>query len=98
MTECQAQVRGLYLVQAQVLQRSADPADQALGAKVEAFVRSMPQPDSQRLALARELRAANRSTGRSRSEDGALTIVYRSACQNRHRTCEESRAGSEGHE
>jgi type IV secretory pathway VirD2 relaxase len=59
MTERQAQVRGLYLAQAQVLQRSVDPADQTLGAKVEEFVRSMPQPDSQRLALARELRAAN---------------------------------------
>ena len=59
MTERQAQVRGLYLAQAQVLQRSSDPADQALGAKVEAFVKGMPQPDSQQLALARELRAAN---------------------------------------
>jgi hypothetical protein len=55
----QAQVRRLYLAQAQVLRRSADPADQALGAKVESFVKSMPQPDSQRLALARELRATN---------------------------------------
>ena len=34
---------------------------ETLGAKVEAFVRSMPRPDSQRLALARELREANRS-------------------------------------
>lgn len=57
MIDRQAQVRGLYLAQAQVLQRSTDPADQALGAKVEAFVRAMPAPDSQRLALARELRA-----------------------------------------
>lgn len=55
----QASVRGLYLAQVKVLGRSADPADQALGAKVEAFVRSMPAPDSQRLALARELRAAS---------------------------------------
>jgi hypothetical protein len=57
----QSQVRGFYMAQARVLRRSADPADQALGARVEAFVRSMPQPDSQRLALARELRAANAS-------------------------------------
>jgi len=55
----QQAVRDLYLTQARLLGRSADPADRALGAKVEAFVRSMPQPDTQRLALARELRAAN---------------------------------------
>ena len=35
--------------------------------KVEAFVRAMPQPDSQRMALARELRAANRMS-KSRNE------------------------------
>lgn len=55
----QQAVRDLYLTQARMLGRSGDPADRALGAKVEAFVRSMPQPDTQRLALARELRAAN---------------------------------------
>ena len=70
LTERQAQVRGLYLAQAQVLQRSADPADQALGAKVEAFVKSMPQPDSQRLALARELRAATNALVRDARGDG----------------------------
>jgi hypothetical protein len=59
MLERQVKVRGLYLAQAQLLQRSSDPTDRALGSKVEAFVRSMPQPDSQRLALAREMRAAN---------------------------------------
>lgn len=56
----QAQVRALYLAQAQLLRQSRDGADRALGEKVEAFVRSMPAPDSQRLALARELRAAAR--------------------------------------
>jgi hypothetical protein len=55
----QQAIRELYLTQARLLGRSGDPADRALGAKVEAFVRSMPQPDTQRLALARELRAAN---------------------------------------
>jgi hypothetical protein len=59
MVERQGRVRGLYLAQARVLGKSADSADRALGAKVEAFVKSMPQPDSQRLALARELREAN---------------------------------------
>jgi hypothetical protein len=61
----QQSVRSLYLTQARLLARSNDPADRALGAKVEAFVRSMPQPDSQRLALARELRAANARLGRT---------------------------------
>jgi type IV secretory pathway VirD2 relaxase len=55
----QQAVRDLYLTQARLLGRSTDPADRALGAKVEAFVRSMPQPDTRRLAMARELRAAN---------------------------------------
>jgi len=66
----QQAVRSLYLTQAQLLGRSSDPADRALGAKVEAFVRSMPQPDTQRLALARELRAANKALGRERSDTG----------------------------
>jgi type IV secretory pathway VirD2 relaxase len=60
----QAKVRAVYLAQAQLLRRSPEPADQALGSKVETFVRSMPPPDSQRLALARELRAANRHVDR----------------------------------
>lgn len=66
----QARVRGLYLAQAQLLQCSTDAADQKLGAKAETFVRSMPQPDSQRLALARELRAANNALGREIGRDG----------------------------
>ena len=70
MLERQAQVRGLYLAQAQLLRRSPDPADRALASKVEAFVRSMPRPDSQRLELARELRAANNRLDRNRSADG----------------------------
>lgn len=59
LLERQARVRSLYLAQAQFLSRSPDTTDRALGAKVETFVRSMPQPDSRRLALARELRATN---------------------------------------
>ncbi|WP_312162748.1 relaxase/mobilization nuclease domain-containing protein [Phenylobacterium sp.] len=70
LLERQARVRGLYLAQAQFLGRSPDTTDQALGARVEAFVRSMPQPDSRRLALARELRAANAVLGRERPDDG----------------------------
>lgn len=63
-------VRGLYLAQAQILTRSSDPADRTLGAKIQAFVRGMPQPDTQRLALARELRAANARLGRNAPEAG----------------------------
>ena len=70
MLERQAKVRGLYLAQARLLQRSPNPADRALGSKVEAFVRAMPQPDSQRLALARQLRAANRGLTREQPGDG----------------------------
>lgn len=55
----QRQIRGLYQVQAQLLQLSADGEDRALGAAILKFVRGMPAPDTQRLALARALRAAN---------------------------------------
>jgi type IV secretory pathway VirD2 relaxase len=66
----QARVRRLYLAQARLLTGSADAEGRALGAKVEAFVRSMPQPDTRRLALARDLRKANakaREADRDRS-------------------------------
>lgn len=66
----QQAIRELYLTQARLLGRSGDPADRALGAKVEAFVRSMPQPDTQRLALARELRAANEAMRNRHLGDG----------------------------
>jgi hypothetical protein len=69
--ERQARIRGLYLAQAQLLRRSTDADDQALGAKVVAFVRSMPQPDSQRLALARELREANAARIRGQGQDAS---------------------------
>ena len=68
MLQRQQTVRGLYLAQAGLLRGSPDPTDRALGAKVEAFVRTMPAPDTQRLALARELRAANRKLGRIRDD------------------------------
>jgi len=66
----QRQVRGLYLAQAGLLRRSVDPLDRELGAQVEAFVRGMPTPDTQRLALARELRAANRGLQRDAGDGG----------------------------
>lgn len=66
MIDRQTRVRSFYLAQAQLLSRSPDPANRELGAKVEAFVGSMPRPDSQRLALARELRAANGGIQRPR--------------------------------
>lgn len=66
----QQAVRSLYLTQAQLLGRSSDPADRTLGTKVEAFVCGMPQPDTQRLALARDLRAANARLGRNGPEPG----------------------------
>ena len=62
----QGRVRALYLAQARLLQASPDAEDRRLGDAVEAFVRGMPAPDSQRLALARELRAASRAADRPR--------------------------------
>lgn len=66
----QTRVRGLYLAQAQLLSRSQNPADRRLGEKVAAFVRAMPAPDSQRLALARELRAARKGLQRDPPGEG----------------------------
>jgi hypothetical protein len=70
MLRRQAQVRALYLAQAGLLKASADAADRALGLAVESFVRDMPAPDTQRLALARELREANRAFAPERSDEG----------------------------
>lgn len=61
--ERQRRTRGLYLAQARILAASGDPRDRDLGRAVEAFVKGMPAPDSQRLAMARELRQANRERG-----------------------------------
>jgi len=66
----QTRVRGLLMAQARLLQGSRDEADRALGVKVEHFVRDLPAPDTQRLALARELRAANARLGRDRGDAG----------------------------
>ncbi|MGA0608318.1 relaxase/mobilization nuclease domain-containing protein [Phenylobacterium sp. VNQ135] len=63
----QAEIRRAYLAQADLLAQSAHTEDRALAARVVAFVRSMPQPDSQRLALARELRAGGRGAEPRRS-------------------------------
>jgi type IV secretory pathway VirD2 relaxase len=59
----QGAIRALYLAQARVLQMSGEGRDRELGRKVEAFVQEMPHPDSQRLALARELRRARTLVG-----------------------------------
>jgi hypothetical protein len=65
----QRRVRATWLAQARLLQSSADAADRSLGARVEEFVRGMPQPDSQRLALARELRTAHKGLDRHVSDE-----------------------------
>lgn len=72
----QAQIRRIYLAQAKLLQSSLDPADRKLGAEVEAFVRSLQPPDTERLALARALRDANeharpKDRGRGGTKDRA---------------------------
>jgi len=59
IAERQATVRRLYLAQAKLLQTSDRADDRELGRSVEAFVRSMTPPDTERLALARGLREAN---------------------------------------
>lgn len=65
----QQAVRNLYLAQAKLLGRSSLPTDRELAAKIETFVRGMPAPDTQRLALARELRATNEAM-RNRDRGG----------------------------
>lgn len=55
----QRRIRSLYVAEARLLLGSPDAHDRALGRAVFAFLDGMPPPDTQRLALARELRAAN---------------------------------------
>lgn len=55
----QKDIRTTYLTEARALAASSVAADRELGEKVERFVRDMPQPDSLRLSLARELKAAH---------------------------------------
>ena len=52
-------IRTLYGEQAKLLLASRNPDDRRLGQAVLQFLKDMPAPDTQRLALARELRAAN---------------------------------------
>lgn len=69
----QQRVRASYAAQAALLLASEDASDRRLGEAVLRFVAAMPAPDSRRLALARELRAANeraRDPGRPGPEDG----------------------------
>lgn len=54
----QVRTRRLYLAQAKLLQASSAPDDRRLGVQVEAFIRDLAPPDTERLALARALRAA----------------------------------------
>ena len=60
----------LYLEEAKTLGGSADPQDRMLAALVADFVRSMPEPASQRLELARELRAARHKELKPHQRDG----------------------------
>jgi hypothetical protein len=52
---------------------SGDPDDRALARTIASFVRTLPQPDSQRLALARELR------GKQSENDGGRPVRDRNA-------------------
>lgn len=72
----QKEIRALYLQAAKDLKGSPEPNDQALGQRLQDFVRSMPAPDSQRLALARQVREAfdrqqsqRDTTGADRTDD-----------------------------
>jgi len=78
--ERQLEIRALYVSQARLLQGSEDPGDRALGDAVLEFVRKMPAPESRRLALAKELKAADAKArsnlvvqGRSLAEEGVTS-------------------------
>lgn len=68
----QRQVRALYEAQAKLLRLSAGVEDRQLGEAVLRFLADMPAPDTQRLALARQLRGANarQALETSRQRDG----------------------------
>ena len=70
MAARQQLIRASYLAQAKVLMESSDAADRRLAGRVVQFLGAMRPPDSQRLALARELRAANRDAGRPQRDGG----------------------------
>lgn len=70
LSQRQAHIRRLYRAQAATLRLAPDPADQALGRAVETFIDRMPQPDTQRLALARLLRSANARLPQDRDNGG----------------------------
>lgn len=71
----QAQIRSLYRAQARLLAASPTLSDRMLGAALETFVARMAAPESQRLALARELRDANARADRARGDQGASERV-----------------------
>lgn len=54
-------IRRSYLFLADQLKSSGDLVDKVLGRRIEAFVTRMPAPDTQRLALARELKEVSRA-------------------------------------
>jgi hypothetical protein len=70
LLEQQVTIRALYKAQADALQASPDPADQALGRQLATWVEQMPAPESRRLALARELRMINQGLARPERDDG----------------------------
>lgn len=66
----QAAIRRTYLAQADLLAGSPSADDRRLARQVRAFVAGMPAPETRRLALARELRAANAKARDVKAERG----------------------------
>lgn len=56
IVQTQSNLRGLYLRQADLLARSADPGERRLAQGLQTFVAAMPPPDTRRLEMARKLR------------------------------------------
>lgn len=64
--ERQRLIRRAYVAEALALVRSGDPQERELGRAVEAFVRSLPKPETRRMRLRNELAAV-----RERADGGA---------------------------
>jgi hypothetical protein len=67
--ERQARIRGMWRLQSKILSSSKLGEHQALGEACDRYLSLMPDPDTRRLALARELRAVGKDA--ARKVDGA---------------------------
>lgn len=70
IVERQARIRAMWRLQSRLFRSSEHGEYRGLGETTDGYVTSMPSPDTQRLALARELRAAGKEV--AKDTDGSV--------------------------